>query len=113
MNIGRARTLRRVMTEAERRMWSVLRNRQVAARKFRRQEPIGPYVVDFVCESARLIVELDGGQHADQQRADAARTAWLEAEGYRVLRFWNNEIFENLPGVAERVRLELLGEWRC
>jgi very-short-patch-repair endonuclease len=94
----RARTLRLNMTAAERLFWRAVRDRQVEGAKFRRQFPIGPYVVDFVCLDARLIVELDGGQHADSIK-DEDRTAWLQGEGFDVIRFWNNEVQENLGGV--------------
>ena len=101
MSTSRARELRRNQTRAEARLWSALRNRQVAGLKFRRQVPLGPYVVDFFCLSASLVVEVDGGQHGapDGRSQDARRTCWLEAQGYRVMRFWNNEVLENLEGV--------------
>lgn len=102
-----ARSLRRHMTDAEVRLWFHLRNRAFVRYKFRRQHPIGPYVVDFVCIEARLAVELDGGQHANMA-SDALRTAFLEAEGYRVLRFWNNDILKQTAAVLEALRLELL-----
>ncbi|WP_315764422.1 endonuclease domain-containing protein [Sphingomonas sp. Y38-1Y] len=89
------------MTDAERRFWSILRGAQITGAKFRRQQPIGPYIVDFVCQSHRLVVEVDGGQHS--AGADADRTAWLNAAGYRVIRFWNNEITSNLDGVAAEI----------
>jgi very-short-patch-repair endonuclease len=97
--LAKAQRLRREMTDAERKLWSVLRNRQLEVAKFRRQQPIGPFIVDFVCPISRLIIEADGGQHADSA-ADARRTAFLESKGYRVLRFWNNDILSNLDGVA-------------
>ena len=75
--------------------------KQVQGARFRRQAPMGIYVADFVCHESRLIVELDGGQHAGRSEHDAARTAWLESEGYRVVRFWNNDVFENLDGVLQ------------
>jgi very-short-patch-repair endonuclease len=90
INTGRARRLRREQTDAERRLWSRLRNRQLDGFKFRRQVPIGRYVADFVCTEVRLIVELDGGQHVDRQIYDAERTAALESDGFTVKRFWNN-----------------------
>ena len=102
-----ARQLRRTMTDTERRFWHHVRTRQIDGRKFRRQAPIGPYIVDFVCFEAGLIIELDGGQHASLVEADAARTAWLEAEGFRVMRFWNHQVFEELDCVLESVWLAL------
>jgi very-short-patch-repair endonuclease len=98
--LAKARRLRGEMTDAERKLWSVLRNRQIEGAKFRRQQPIGPFVADFVCQEQRLIIEADGGQHAESL-ADARRTEFLERVGYRVLRFWNNDILNNLHGVAE------------
>ena len=90
------------MTDAERRLWSVLRARQLNGWKFRRQYPLGPYVLDFACFDAKVAVEVDGGQHATSNN-DAERTAWLEGEGWRVLRFWNNEVLENIEGVLGRI----------
>ena len=98
-----ARRLRKTPTDAETRLWAVLRRRQIEGARFRRQAPIGPYVVDFACLAERLVVEVDGGQHARQQDRDAARTAWLESPGFRVLRFWNHEVLGNIEGVAERI----------
>jgi very-short-patch-repair endonuclease len=98
--LAKAQRLRGEMTDAERRLWSILRNRQLEGAKFRRQQPIGPFIADFVCQKRRLIIEADGGQHADS-RADERRTAFLEGKGYRVLRFWNNDILNNLDGVAQ------------
>lgn len=85
-----ARRLRRNMTDAEAVLWHCLRNRALMGCKFRRQQPIGPYVVDFACLEKKLVVELDGGQHANDPN-DAPRSRWMEAKGYRLLRFWNNE----------------------
>lgn len=96
-----SRDLRRNMTDAERKLWQRLRSRQVEGQKFRRQHPIGPYVVDFVCLEARLIVEVDGGQHANRLPYDRCRTEWLEARGFRVLRFWNHEVLGELDAVAK------------
>ena len=96
----RARQLRREPTEAENRLWSILRARQLEGAHFRRQHPIPPYVADFACVTARLVVEVDGGQHGT---ADAARDAYMTRHGWRVLRFWNNEVLENLDGVAQRI----------
>jgi len=97
-----ARQLRRDMTDAERRLWSALRDRRIAGHKFRRQHPVGPFILDFACLELRLAIEADGGQHADSER-DRCRTAWLEGEGWRVLRFWNNDILTNMEGVAARI----------
>jgi very-short-patch-repair endonuclease len=102
----KAQRLRREMTDAERKLWSTLRNRQFYGAKFRRQQPIGPFIADFVCQERQLIIEADGGQHAERT-ADDRRTAFLESKGYRVLRFWNNEIVTNLPGVAEVIAAAL------
>ena len=85
-----ARQLRRQMTDAEASLWHHLRNRALMGCKFRRQHPIGPYIVDFACIERKLVIELDGGQHADNA-SDLARTRWIQANGYRVLRFWNND----------------------
>jgi very-short-patch-repair endonuclease len=102
----RARGLRHSSTDAERILWARLRNRQVMDAKFRRQYQIGPYFADFFCLESKLVIELDGGDHdTDEQRSsDSGRTAYLESRGYRVVRFWNNEINENLESVIERIR---------
>ena len=92
------------MTEAEQRLWSALRRRQIDGLRFRRQVPLGRFIVDFACYDARVVVELDGGQHAESEAEDKARAKWLEERGFRVLRFWNTEVFENLEGVLEVVR---------
>jgi very-short-patch-repair endonuclease len=89
------------MTEAERALWRRLRKRQLKGCLFRRQFALGRYIVDFVCLQQRLIIEIDGGQHNDQQTYDAKRTTWLEAQGYRVLRFWNNDVLERIDAVVE------------
>ncbi len=98
-----ARVLRTNSTDAERALWRELRAHRFAAFKFRRQAPIGQFVADFVSFSAKLIIELDGGHHGQPEQAahDAERTAWLESQGFRVLRFWNNEVLTNLEGVLE------------
>ena len=98
----RARTLRRNATEAESRLWKTLRDRRLADCKFRRQHPIGPYIADFASIPHRLVIEADGGQH-DANAADARRTAWLSHRGWRVLRFWNNDILANSEGVIETI----------
>ncbi|MGD2082197.1 MAG: DUF559 domain-containing protein [Chromatiales bacterium] len=98
-----ARSLRKNQTDTERVLWRRLRNRQIAGRKFRRQEAIGRYVVDFVCLDEQLIVEIDGSQHADTTTFDQRRTDYLQSRGHRVLRFWDNEILEHLGAVLERI----------
>jgi very-short-patch-repair endonuclease len=95
--------LRQDSTPAENRLWYVLRNRGLAGRKFVRQVPIGPYIADFVCREIGLVVELDGGQHATST-SDEVRTAYLNAQGYSVLRFWNNEVLENRDGVLSAIQ---------
>ena len=102
------RQLRKNMTDAERALWFRLRSRQVEGHKFRRQHPIGPYVVDFVCLEQRLVVEVDGSQHMDNPH-DESRTRWLNAEGYKVLRFWNNEVLLETDAVLEVIQ-EALAE---
>ncbi|MBT9460185.1 MAG: endonuclease domain-containing protein [Rugosibacter sp.] len=97
-----AKHLRHHMTESETRLWQHLRAHRLNGEKFRRQQPMGFYVVDFVHFGARLIVEADGGQHNDAPR-DESRDAWLRAQGFKVLRFWNNEIMNNLEGVLETI----------
>jgi very-short-patch-repair endonuclease len=95
------RTLRNQPTEAERRLWQYLRSRQLEGCKFRRQHPYGNYILDFVCLERKIVVEADGGQHADNLEYDQVRTLLLERAGFAVLRFWNNEIFNNIEGVIE------------
>ena len=102
-----ARALRQAPTDAEHHLWQALRCQSLGY-KFRRQVSYGPYVVDFACLSRFLIVEVDGGQHAENP-ADRLRDEWLAAEGYQVLRFWNHEVLTNLPGVLEVIRLRLIG----
>ena len=102
-----ARRLRKAMTDAEHRLWHRLRNRRLAGGKFRRQHPVGPYVVDFACVEARLVVELDGGQHAGSL-ADAVRTRFLAAKGWRVLRFWNDDALLRTEAVLAAIH-DVLG----
>jgi len=103
-----ARKLRAKMTDAERRLWFALRDRRFANFKFRRQVPVGSYVADFICYDARLIVEADGGQHADSV-SDQVRDRWFRDNGFRVLRFWNNDILRNLDGVLTVILTDLSG----
>ena len=101
----RARNLRKSMSDGERKLWQALRARQVDGVRFRRQHPIGPYIVDFVCLERRLVVEVDGGHHTedDQMAYDARRDRWLEAEGYRVMRIPNIYVFQNLMNVVDSI----------
>ena len=94
--------LRREMTDGERRLWSRLRAEQLGV-KFRRQHPLGGYVLDFVCLEPKLVVEVDGSQHLEQVEYDDARTAWLQVQGFRVLRFWANEVLSETDAVVERI----------
>jgi very-short-patch-repair endonuclease len=100
---ARARALRKNPTEAEKVLWGHLRYWQVDGYKFRRQQPLGKYIVDFVCLEKKLIIELDGGQHAEQTVYDAERDAWLRDRGFSVLRFWNNDVLQNLGGVKDTI----------
>ena len=102
-----ARRLRKQLTEAEKRLWRRLRGKQIAGCKFRRQHPLGPYIVDFACIERGLVVELDGGQHMDREKEDAERTRCIEQNGFSVLRFWDNKVFEELDAVVEAIRLAL------
>jgi len=95
------------MTDAETRLWHALRGKQMEGQKFRRQQTLGAYIVDFVSLDAKLIVELDGGQHAEATDYDAKRDAWLTSEGFHVLRFWNNDVMENLEGVLMNIAAAL------
>ena len=102
MTVARARTLRARMTDAERALWAKLRMRQLGGHKFRRQVPFDRYILDFVCLERRLVVEVDGGQHADSA-SDEIRTAHLENEGFRVVRFWNAEVLREMDLVLNRI----------
>ena len=116
MTLSRARQLRRDSTDAEQTLWRALRAKHFAGLKFRRQQPIGPYIVDFVSFQAALVIELDGGQHDEQAERDETRTLYLNSRGLQVLRFWNNEILPNpdaaLAGCGRKgsgTRWEMLG----
>ncbi len=102
-----ARELRRELTDAERPLWGIVRARRFLGLKFRRQHPVGPYILDFYCDELRLAIELDGGQHAEQQAYDSARTAYLKQQGIDVLRFWNNEVLANTEAVLEAIYSEV------
>ena len=104
-----ARKLRREQTDVERKLWSHLRNRQFRGLKFRRQEPIGSYIVDFVCFEIKFVIELDGSQHglAENIKYDEARTAYLNSQGFRVKRIWNDELIENFDRTMDALYFEL------
>lgn len=102
VTLAHAKEMRHAPTEAESRLWSRLRAKRLNGWKFRRQQPIGRFIADFVCYEARLIVEVDGSQHAESAR-DEVRDKWLSSQGFRVLRFWNNEVMENEDGVATAI----------
>ncbi len=99
----KARELRQKSTDAERLLWRFLRAKRFDGLKFRRQEPIGNYTVDFVCFDNQVIVEVDGGQHVKRKAEDEKRTRWLEEQGFKVLRFWNNDVLKNTEGVIRAI----------
>ena len=107
--VALARRLRFEQTEAEKMLWAKLRNSQLDGVKFRRQEPVSSYVVDFVSFDKKLIIEVDGGQHNDSEmmKKDAERTEWLQGDGFIVLRFWNNDVLQNMEGVLTRIEENL------
>ena len=107
---SRARELRKNMTNVEALLWRHLRDRQLGGSKFRRQHPIGPYYVDFVCSEKKLVVEVDGGQHATNQEEDTKRSQYLAEKGYRVLRFWNHEVLTEVEAVQEAILSSLSEE---
>jgi very-short-patch-repair endonuclease len=99
-----AKALRKRLTDTERLLWRHLRAKQLEGLKFRRQEPIGRYIVDFVCHEKRIVIEVDGSQHTIEKNKDAERDKWLNEQGYKVLRFWNNEVLTNIEGVLQTIR---------
>ena len=103
----RARELRKELTPAERKLWAYLRGNQLHGVNFRRQHAIGNFVVDFVSIKNKLVIELDGSQHLDQEEYDAERTAYLESQGYKVIRFWNNQIMNDINGVLRAINIAL------
>ena len=109
MNLtNKARSLRKNQTDVEQLLWKHLRNRQLYNYKFRRQFPVEPYVADFVCLELKLVIELDGGQHASRIDYDNHRSLFLEQRGFKVIRFWNNDVIENTEGVLEAIHLAIL-----
>ncbi|MGH7775068.1 MAG: endonuclease domain-containing protein [Candidatus Binatia bacterium] len=107
--MNRARQLRNNPTDAERFLWEHLRLRQIGGYKFRRQQPLGSYIVDFVCLEKRLVIEIDGGQHIEQVAYDTQRSAWIEAQGFSVLRFWDHEVLREIGAVMEVIWKALRG----
>jgi very-short-patch-repair endonuclease len=105
--LNNAKTLRTHQTDAEQRLWHHLRAHRFMNLKFKRQKPVGHYIVDFVCLERRLIIEIDGGQHTEQAQYDQQRDAWLRNQGYTILRFWNNEVMQQLESVLEQIRITL------
>ena len=103
------RTLRKRMTDAERRLWYYLRDRRLGGWKFRRQYPVGPYIVDFICPEKNVVIEVDGGQHAENEEMDLQRSAYLNKMGYRVFRFWNNQVLQETEAILEAI-LAILAE---
>jgi very-short-patch-repair endonuclease len=101
---GIAKNLRKNLTDSERKLWKYLRAKQFAGLKFRKQEPIGNYIVDFVCYEKRLVIEVDGGQHSQEKYKDGVRDGWLREQGFKVLRFWDNEVLTNIVGVLDLIR---------
>jgi very-short-patch-repair endonuclease len=102
-----ARILRKTMTDAEHRIWYFLRDRRLKGYKFARQYIIGPYITDFICRDKKIILEVDGGQHSEAIAYDTKRTQFLEKQGYKVIRVWNNEVFKNIEGVLETLLVAL------
>ncbi len=101
--LKKSRHLRQNMTDAEKKLWRGLRKEQVNESKFRRQFPVGKYIVDFVCLETRLVIEVDGGQHQWQNERDEIRDSWLQSQNFTVVRFWNNEVLENFDGVMAKI----------
>jgi very-short-patch-repair endonuclease len=106
--LERAKSLRSSQTEAEQRLWYYLRARRFSGLKFKRQKPVGNYIVDFVCFSPKLVVEVDSSQHAEQEQYDDHRDRWLRNEGFIVLRFWNNQVLGDTEAVLGSIRETLV-----
>lgn len=103
-NLGHAKSMRSTQTPAEERLWYFLRAHRFLGLEFKRQKPLGPYIVDFVCMERGLVIELDGGQHGDQVAYDRERDAWLAGQGFTVLRSWNHDVMNQIGSVLERIR---------
>jgi len=106
-----ARKLRKELTPAERKLWAIIRNDQLGV-NFRRQHAIGNYIPDFMCLKKKLIIELDGSQHLDQTEYDSERTKFLEAQGYRVIRFWNNDVLNDINGIIRSIQFALEADFK-
>jgi very-short-patch-repair endonuclease len=106
----KARNLRKEQTEQEKIMWSILRNRKFYGLRFKRQVPLGSYIVDFCCNEKKIVIEIDGGQHNEPSNIsyDKQRTEFLETEGYKVIRFWNNDVSNNLEGIYQKLQKEII-----
>ncbi len=104
---GKVRELRKSPTKAEQRLWKNIRLRQLGGFKFRRQQPLGEYIVDFVCFGRRLIIEVDGGQHSEKKSYDSERDEWLKAQGFSILRFWNHQVLQEIEAVKEIIHKSL------
>jgi len=103
MNIIQTRELRKNMTDAEKKLWSLLRNRQFEGLKFRRQHAIGKYIVDFICFEKKIVIEVDGSQHLENRIYDANRTEWLQKQDFKVIRFWNNDVLNEIEVVLDKL----------
>jgi len=110
MDRGKVRELRKNPTEAEQRLWKNLRLRRLGGFKFRRQQPLGEYIVDFVCFERRLIIEVDGGQHSELEDHDTKRDEWLKRQGFNILRFWNHQVLRDIEAVKEKIFIALQEE---
>jgi adenine-specific DNA-methyltransferase len=107
--VGLARQLRKSWTDAELRLWQALRNRGVERHKFRRQHPVGPYVVDFICLEQKVVIEVDGSQHMERAAYDNKRTTYLETQGFRAIRFWDNDVLMQTESVMQAIFDTLTG----
>ena len=99
-----AKRLRKRQTDAENLLWNRLRAKQINGLRFRRQEPVGQYIDDFLNYEVRMVIEVDGGQHAEQKKVDKERDDWLASQGFKVLRFWDNDVLTNVEGVLEKIK---------
>jgi len=110
MTRQQARALRKRLTDAERLLWRHLRNRELGGWKFKRQYPVGPFIVDFICLEKNVVIEVDGGQHAEDEESDLQRSTYLKKMGYRLFRFWNNQVLRETEAVLEAIFATLAAE---